>query len=61
MDHMLDNNRSFCTNWEMNSNNPLLKAMPPKFFPAAVLSNDDHLLSPMCLSYDMLKECVALV
>jgi hypothetical protein len=38
----------------------LLKTTPHKLFPAAVLINDDHLLSPMHLSYDMLKECVAL-
>jgi hypothetical protein len=57
---MLDNNCSFCTNNEMISNNSLLKTASPKFFPTAISMDDDGLLSPMHLSYDILKECAAL-
>jgi hypothetical protein len=60
MDNVLDKSCSSCINWEIDGSNPLLKTTQPKFFPTAAITSDDHLLSPMHLSYDNLKEFLSL-
>ena len=50
---------SFCTNWEVEGTNVLLRTLAPNGYPVYDVScNDGHLL-PFKLSYNILNGCIA--